>query len=216
PKSLVHVWNAQSEGDDIVIFDQNKKEIGKFFFLRQQKRKDAEISKNYFNLADYIAPKESGRQDFLGGFAVTSGPEVEHYAKEFEKAHDDYNAILVKAIGDRFAEALAELTHKKYREHFRFGTSENLSIEDLISEKYRGVRPAPGYPACPDHTAKGTLWRLMQIEKKIGISLTENYAMTPPSSVSGFYFNHPEARYFSVNKVDQDQLKDYAARSGLS
>lgn len=216
PKALVHIWNAQSVDDDVVIYDGKQNELAKFFFLRQQKKKDAEISKNYFCLSDFIAPQNSGKKDFLGGFAVTAGKEVEQYALEFEKAHDDYTSIFVKAIGDRFAEALAELTHKKVREHFHFGTNENLSIEDLIAEKYRGIRPAPGYPACPDHTAKATLWRVMQIEKKIGITLTENYAMTPPSSVSGFYFNHPEAKYFSVNKVDQDQLIDYATRSGLS
>lgn len=214
PKAAVHIWQAQSVGDDVVIYDEQQSEIARLFFLRQQKKKDTEHSHHYYSLADFIAPQTSGRMDFLGGFAVTAGAEVERYAKEFEMVNDDYSSILVKAIGDRFAEALAELTHKKVREHFRFGTNEHLSIEDLIAEKYRGIRPAPGYPACPDHTAKATLWRLMDVEKKIKIKLTENYAMTPPSSVSGFYFNHPEAKYFSINKVDQDQLQDYAARSG--
>jgi 5-methyltetrahydrofolate--homocysteine methyltransferase len=169
----------------------------------------------YYCLADFISPEKS-HNDYIGGFAVTTGHEVEDFAKTFVEKYDDYSAIMVKAIGDRLAEALAELTHKKVREIFGYGLTENLSNEELIKEKYRGVRPAPGYPACPDHTEKKILWDLLEVEKNTGITLTENFAMNPPSSVSGFYFNHPEARYFNVGNIGSDQIEKYSERKQMS
>jgi 5-methyltetrahydrofolate--homocysteine methyltransferase len=181
--------------------------------LRQQKEKIGDEGV-YYSLADFIAPSKT-YLDSIGGFAVTTGHEVESFAKTFQDKHDDYSAIMVKAIGDRLAEALAELTHKKVREIFSFGLTEDLSNEDLIKEKYRGVRPAPGYPACPDHTEKQILWDLLDAESHTQITLTENFAMNPPSSVSGFYFNHPQARYFNVGNLGEDQIESYAQRKGM-
>jgi 5-methyltetrahydrofolate--homocysteine methyltransferase len=166
-------------------------------------------------LSDFIAPKDRGVTDYLGGFAVVCHG-VEAFAKEFEDAGDDYSSIMVKALGDRFAEALAEYLHKRVREFFGYGQTEALSNEALIREEYRGIRPAPGYPACPDHTEKGKLWKLLDVEEAIGLSLTESYAMTPASSVSGFYFAHPESKYFNVGKIDRDQVMEYAKRKGMS
>ena len=208
PKACVGLFPSYSQGDDVVV-DENFT----FHFLRQQKEKLGDDG-IYQSLADFIAPK--GHNDYMGAFVVTAGPEVESYAKSFEVKGDDYSSIMVKAIGDRLAEALAELTHKKIRELCGFGLTENLSNEDLIAEKYRGVRPAPGYPACPDHTEKKILWELLQAEKNTGVTLTENFAMNPASSVSGFYFNHPEAKYFNVGLIGVDQVEDYARRKGMS
>jgi 5-methyltetrahydrofolate--homocysteine methyltransferase len=215
-RAVVGFWPANSIGDDIELYkDPDKKEILKtIHFLRQQKEKVPEISP-YYCLSDYVAPRTSGRTDYVGGFVVTAGYEVEEYAATFANKQDDYSAIIVKAIGDRFAEASAELMHKKMREQWGFGLTENLSNEDLIAEKYRGVRPAPGYPACPDHTEKALLWDLLDVEKNVGVSLTENFAMNPPSSVSGFYFSHPEAKYFPVGNIGKDQVEDYAKRKGM-
>ena len=188
--------------------------MGTFHFLRQQQEKDGDGI--YLCLADFIAPKESGRRDYIGGFAATAGEEVEAFSDSFKAKNDDYSAIMVKALGDRFAEALAEMIHRKARIIWSFGQDENLSYEDLIREKYTGIRPAPGYPACPDHTEKTLLWELLQAEINTGISLTENFAMNPPSSVSGFYFGHPEAKYFHVGKIDRDQIEDYAKRKNMA
>jgi 5-methyltetrahydrofolate--homocysteine methyltransferase len=141
---------------------------------------------------------------------------VEVFAKEFEAAHDDYQAIMVKALGDRFAEALAEYMHREARALWGYGAGESLSIEGLIKEEYRGIRPAPGYPACPDHTEKSKIWSVLKVRESIGLSLTESYAMNPGSSVSGFYFAHPDAKYFNVGKIDRDQVMDYAKRKGMS
>jgi 5-methyltetrahydrofolate--homocysteine methyltransferase len=163
-------------------------------------------------LADYLAPRDSGRLDYCGGFAVTAGHGVEEFAAEFRAKHDDYNAIMAQALGDRLAEALAELMHKKARDFCGYGQTENLPMEDLIREKYRGVRPAPGYPACPDHTEKPILFSLLGVEAATGITLTESCAMSPASSVSGWYFNHPDSKYFGVGKLGKDQVTDYAAR----
>lgn len=204
PKALVGIFPAYSQGDDVIVNNQTT-----FHFLRQQKEKINEEGV-YYSLADFIAPK--GFNDYLGGFVVTIGHEVEAFAKTFKDKNDDYSSIMVKAIGDRLAEALAELTHKKVREIFGYGLNENLSNEDLIKEKYRGVRPAPGYPACPDHTEKEILWELLGAQKAIDVTLTENFAMNPPSSVSGFYFNHPEAKYFNVGNIGEDQVKNYSQR----
>ena len=154
--------------------------------------------------------------DYIGGFVVTAGDQVDKYADSFKKKHDDYSSIMVKALGDRTAEALAELIHKKVREIWKYGKDENLTNEDLIRENYRGIRPAPGYPSCPDHTEKAILWEILEAEENTGVSLTESYAMNPGSSVSGFYFSHPESRYFNLGKILKDQVEDYAERKGLS
>jgi 5-methyltetrahydrofolate--homocysteine methyltransferase len=166
-------------------------------------------------LSDFIAPRSTGLKDYLGAFAVTAGHGTDELAKQFEKDHDDYNSIMAKALADRLAEAFAECLHKRAREEWGFGTNENLTSEDLIREKYRGIRPAAGYPASPDHTEKGILWQVLDAEKSTGIKLTESYAMWPASSVSGLYFAHPEARYFGVGKIDRDQVLDYHLRKGM-
>lgn len=209
PKAVVGIFKAHALGDDVLLENGTT-----LHFLRQQKEKIGE-DRQHYSLADYISPEKTAG-DFIGTFAVTMGFEVERYAKTFQDQHDDYNAIMVKAIGDRLAEALAELTHKKVREIFGYGLTENLSNEELIKERYRGVRPAPGYPACPDHTEKQTIWKLLNAEESTGITLTENFAMNPPSSVCGYYFNHPEARYFNVGQIGEDQIQNYAQRKGMS
>jgi 5-methyltetrahydrofolate--homocysteine methyltransferase len=167
-----------------------------------------------FNLCldDYFAPKSSGRIDYIGGFAVTAGHGVEEFAKEFEANLDDYSSIMAKALGDRLAEALAELMHKKARDFCGYGKTENLEMKDIIREKYRGIRPAPGYPACTDHQAKPPLFELLGAQASTGITLTESNAMFPASSVSGWYFNHPESKYFAVGKLAKDQIEDLAKR----
>ena len=215
-RAVLAFWPANSVGDDVEVYadSQRSRVLHTFRFLRQQLEKPA----NQFNpcLADYVAPKASGRLDYLGGFAVTAGHGVDEFAAEFRNAHDDYHAIMVQALGDRLAEALAELMHKKAREFCGFGRTENLAMADIIREKYRGIRPAPGYPACPDHTAKPPLFALLGAQAATGITLTESCAMAPASSVSGFYCNHPEAKYFAVGKVGADQVKDYAERQGIA
>ena len=214
-RAVLAFWPANSVGDDVEVYADPERSsvLHTFCFLRQQLEKPAD----QFNhcLADYIAPRDSGRIDYLGGFAVTAGHGVEAFAAEFRKVHDDYHAIMVQALGDRLAEALAELMHKKAREFCGFGRTENLAMADIIREKYRGIRPAPGYPACPDHTAKPPLFVLLGAQDAAGITLTESCAMAPASSVSGFYCNHPEAKYFAVGKLGADQVKDYADRQGI-
>ncbi len=214
--AITALWPANAVGDDIRIYSSPERDeiLETFHFLRQQRQRSDDAP--MLSLADYVAPLSSGRLDYMGGFVVTTGKEVEEYAAHFEKKHDDYNAILVKAIGDRFAEALAEMMHKKIRKTWGFGLSEDTTIEDLIKENYRGIRPAPGYPACPDHTEKFLLWRLMDVENTIGVKLTESAAMTPASSVSGWYFGSPEAAYFRVGQIQKDQVEDYAKRKGLT
>lgn len=215
PKAMISFWRANSQGEDVLIYDKNNQVIDKFCFLRQQSIKE-DSPLPYFCLSDFIAPKSSAIDDYIGTFVVTAGKEVEEYADQFQAKNDDYNSILVKAIGDRIAEAMAEMLHKKARDFWHYGKDESLSNDDLIKEKYRGVRPAPGYPACPDHTEKAKIWKLMDVENKIGVSLTENMAMFPASSVSGYYFAHPESRYFTVGKIGQDQLENYAQRKNMS
>jgi 5-methyltetrahydrofolate--homocysteine methyltransferase len=184
-----------------------------FHTLRQQMVKpDGQYN---FALADYVAPKSTGLKDYLGAFAVTAGIGVDALCARFEKDHDDYNSIMVKALADRLAEAFAEWLHKQARDEWGYGKDEQLSSEDLIRERYRGIRPAPGYPACPDHTEKRLLFDLLQAEKNTGISLTETYAMLPASSVSGLYFAHPESRYFAVGKIGRDQVLDYHRRKRM-
>ena len=216
PKAILSYHPANSVGDSIEVYaDEARSSVSDtFHFLRQQLEKPA----NQFNhcLADYIAPRESGRLDYLGAFAVTAGPEVETFAASFRSAGDDYSAIMVQALGDRIAEAMAEYFHKQARDYAGFGRAEQLSMAEIIREKYRGIRPAPGYPACPDHTQKPQLWQLMPVQAVTGIQLTESCAMHPASSVSGFYFHHPESKYFAVGKVGMDQVEDYSDRSGRS
>jgi 5-methyltetrahydrofolate--homocysteine methyltransferase len=211
-KAVIGFWPANSVGDSVEVYtDESRSRILKtFHFLRQQNEKPA----GQFNhcLADFIAPKDSGRIDYLGGFAVTAGHGVEEFAASFRAKHDDFNAILAQALGDRLAEALAELMHKKAREFSGYGKTENLEMKDIIREKYRGIRPAPGYPACPDHTEKRVLFDLLGAEAATGIQLTESFAMNPPSSVSGHYFNHPDSKYFAVGKLAKDQVEDYTLR----
>lgn len=195
PKSLVGIFKAHSENEEVHVYSQEKKLLEKLHFDRQQREKVVNNGIHY-SLADFIAPKECQREDHIGLFVVTAGDEVDVIAKEYEAQYDDYNSILMKAVGDRLAEALAEWTHKKVRA--LFSISENLTNEDLIAEKYRGIRPAPGYPACPNHSEKKKIWNLLDAEKRTGVSLTENYAMTPPASVSGYYFMHDGAKYFAI------------------
>src|SRR5256886_6052571 len=173
---------------------------------------------NQFNhaLADFIAPKNSGISDYLGAFAVSAGFGVDELCGRFEKDHDDYNSIMTKALADRLAEAFAEYLHKRVREEWGYGKQEGLSTDDLIREKYRGIRPAAGYPASPDHTEKWTLWKLLDVEKNAGIKLTESCAMWPGASVSGLYFGHPDSKYFGVGKIGRDQVLDYHRRKGMS
>jgi 5-methyltetrahydrofolate--homocysteine methyltransferase len=214
-KAVIGFWPANAVGDSVEVYaDESRSRVLKtFHFLRQQLEKPADQHNHC--LADFIAPKDSGRLDYLGGFAVTAGHGVEEFAKEFEAKHDDYSAIMAKALGDRLAEALAELMHKKARDFSGYGKTENLEMKDIIREKYRGIRPAPGYPACPDHTEKPVLFELLNATALTGIELTESCAMHPPSSVSGHYFNHPDSKYFAVGKISKDQIEDYAARKGI-
>ncbi|MSQ77379.1 MAG: methionine synthase [Nitrospiraceae bacterium] len=207
---------ANSAGDDIEVYadESRKKVLTTFHTLRQQSEKPSGQANQA--LADFIAPRSSGVADYLGGFAVTTGIGIEALCARFEKDHDDYNSIMTKALADRLAEAFAECLHKQARDDWGYGKEERLSSEDLIREKYRGIRPAAGYPACPDHTEKRLLFDLLQAEKHTGIRLTESYAMYPASSVSGLYFAHPAAKYFSVGKLGRDQAGDYAKRKGLA
>lgn len=215
-KAIFGVFKANAnETDDIIIFDENNQEQVKFLTLRQQLQKSK--GKEYLALSDFIAPQSSGKTDYIGAFCVTTGFGTDELSSEYEKANDDYNAIMVKALADRFAEAYAEFLHKKVRtEYWGYANQEELSNEDLIAEKYKGVRPAPGYPACPDHLEKKTIWDLLKVEENIGVYLTESLAMFPTAAVSGYYFGSPHAKYFGLGKITEDQLKDYAARRGCS
>ncbi|MEM8930280.1 MAG: methionine synthase [Acidobacteriota bacterium] len=208
-------WPAASDGDDLVVYtDENRSdELMRFAMLRQQEQK-IDDDKPYRSLADFVAPVGSGRADYLGAFAVTTGLGSAEWVAELEAAHDDYNAIMVKALADRLAEAFAEKLHLEARRAWGYATDESLSNAELIAEKYRGIRPALGYPACPDHTEKAKLWQLLDAEARAEIGLTEHFAMTPPASVSGLYFSHPDSRYFGVGRVGKDQVTDYAQRKG--
>ena len=206
---------ANSEGDDVVVYTDESRttERCRFHFLRQQWERQGQT--DFRCLADYVAPAGSGRADYLGAFAVTAGCGIESLVASFKADHDDYNAILVEALADRLAEAFAELLHQRARRNWGYGRDENLTTEELIAEKYRGIRPAAGYPACPDHTEKQTLWSLLDVERSTGIRLTESFAMYPAASVSGLYFAHPQARYFAVDMVTKDQIENYAARKSI-
>jgi len=214
-RAVYGFWPANSAGDDIQEFKDEARTclVATVHTLRQQIRK-APSEFNYA-LADFIAPVSSGIPDYIGAFAVTTGGGLDELCARFEKEHDDYNSIIAKALADRLAEAFAECLHKRVREEWGYGRGESLSVEDLIKERYRGIRPAPGYPAMPDHTEKRTLFSLLEAETNSGIQLTENYAMIPASSVCGLYFSHPVAQYFSVGKSGEDQLRDYSARKGM-
>jgi 5-methyltetrahydrofolate--homocysteine methyltransferase len=211
---VIGFWPCNADGDDVELYadELRSRVIGRCHHLRQQLEKPADQSN--LCLADYVAPKESGRVDYCGGFAVTAGHGVEAFAQEFRDRHDDYGAIMVQALGDRLAEAMAECFHQRARQACGFGRTEQLSMEDLLRERYRGIRPAPGYPACPDHSEKRSLFDLLGAPAAADIILTESCAMHPASSVSGWYFNHPEAKYFGVGKVGRDQVGNYAQRRG--
>ncbi|MGD9645633.1 MAG: methionine synthase [Pirellulales bacterium] len=213
-RAVYGFWPANADGDDIAVFaDENRAaEICRFRTLRQQWQRQGQAV--FHALADFVAPRDSGRADYLGAFAVSAGFGADELARDFEKQHDDYEAIMVKALADRLAEALAEMLHQRVRTEWGYGRAEQLSNEELIAEEYRGIRPAPGYPACPDHTEKRTLFELLNAERETGIHLTENFAMTPAASVSGLYFAHPQARYFAVDMLLRDQVEDYARRKG--
>ena len=201
PRCLAGFFPAYSDGfETVTVTDREGKVLDTITFERQTKKKtgDDGDGTTYFSLADFIAPKSSGRTDYLGMFAVTAGHDVEKFAQSFVRQNDDYNSILVKAVADRFAEAAAEWAHKKTRDLFGFGLKETLTFQEVLDDKYRGIRPAPGYPACPSHAHKANIWKLMQVKERIGISLTETLMMNPAASVSGFYFNHPDSRYFRV------------------
>ncbi len=207
---------ANAQGDDVELYADDRRErvYERFHFLRQQSNRDG--NEPCRSLADFIAPRETGLRDHIGAFAVTSGIGLKELCDEFRSKHDDYNAIMAEAIADRLAEAFAECLHKRVRCEWDYGCAEKLSNEDLIHEKYRGIRPAAGYPACPDHTEKGTLWRLLDVQANTGMMITESFAMWPGSSVSGLYFAHPKSRYFSLGKIDRDQVDDYHQRKGMS
>ncbi len=220
PSAAIGFWPANSSGDDVKIYSPHSSRIiATAYFLRQQTiRKSARTKKEeiYYCNSDFILPEESGKRDYMGAFVVTAGNKTEKYAETFGKAGDDYTSIIIKALADRIAESLAEMMHKKARKIWGYGKYEKFSNKDLVKEKYRGIRPAPGYPSCPDHTGKRTIWKILDAEKNTGVSLTENLAMTPASSVSGFYFAHPEAKYFNVGKITEDQVRDYAGRKKVS
>lgn len=215
-KAIFGIFKANSnETDDILIYDENDQEKAKFLTLRQQVQKSK--GKDYIALSDFIAPKSSGKTDYMGAFCVCTGFGTDELSDQYEKDNDDYNAIMVKAIADRFAEAYAEFLHKKVRtEYWGYANQENLSNEDLIAEKYKGIRPAPGYPACPDHLEKHAIWDLLKVEENIGVYLTESLAMFPTAAVSGYYFGSPHAKYFGLGKISEDQLKEYSVRKGIS
>jgi 5-methyltetrahydrofolate--homocysteine methyltransferase len=206
---------ASAVGDDVELYTDSTREniLERFHFLRQQSDRDG--NEPCRSLSDFIAPGDTGLPDHIGAFAVTSGIGLKELCDRFRADNDDYNAIMAEAIADRLAEAFAECLHKQVRQEWGYGRKENLSNADLIQEKYRGIRPAAGYPACPDHTEKGPLWRLLNVEANTGMRITESYAMWPGSSVSGLYFAHPESRYFSLGKIDRDQVADYAQRKAM-
>ncbi|MDH3342604.1 MAG: methionine synthase, partial [Gammaproteobacteria bacterium] len=211
-RAVVGFFPANSDGDDIEVYaDDERSEVQTVLHhLCQQLLKTAE-NPNWC-LSDFVAPKDSGQKDYIGAFAVTAGIGIDEHVARYEQNHDDYNSILLKALADRLAEAFAERMHERVRQEFWGYAAESLSNDELIAEKYQGIRPAPGYPACPDHTEKQTLWDLLQPEQNAGISITESFAMLPTAAVSGWYFSHPDARYFGIGKLQKDQVKDYAKR----
>ena len=217
-KAVIGFFPANSTADDSIVLytdDSRSRELTRLHHLRQQRQKpDGQANRC---ISDFVAPVDTGLADYVGAFAVTAGIGIDAKVREFEQAHDDYNAILLKALADRLAEAGAEWLHERVRtEYWGYAADEAFDNDALIAERYAGIRPAPGYPACPDHTEKGTLWQLLDVEARAGITLTESFAMVPTAAVSGFYFSHPEASYFAVGKVGRDQVEDYARRKGSS
>jgi len=216
-RAVIGLFPANSvNSDDIAVYrdEQRTEELAVLHQLRQQRTRVN--GQPNLCLADFIAPRESGVADYVGAFAVTAGLGIDSHVADFERAHDDYNAIVLKALADRLAEACAEYMHARVRkELWGYAANERLGNEELIAESYRGIRPAPGYPSCPDHMEKTTLWRLLDVERNTGIRLTESFAMYPAASVSGWYFAHPAARYFQVGKIGRDQAEDYARRKGV-
>jgi len=221
-RAVYGFFPANAVGDDVELYtDESRTQVlTTFHFLRQQM--DKPVGQSNHCLADFIATRESTEHgtrntlpDYLGAFAVSAGFGVEELCKKFEQDHDDYNSIMTKALADRLAEAFAEYLHQRVREEWGYGKGEQLTKEDLIREKYRGIRPAAGYPACPDHTEKWILWKLLDVEKNTGIKLTESCAMWPGASVSGLYFAHPESKYFAVGKIGRDQVLDYHLRKQM-
>jgi 5-methyltetrahydrofolate--homocysteine methyltransferase len=214
-RAIYGFWPAASEGDDVQLYadEERQSPVARFHFLRQQWVRPGQD--DFRSLADYIAPADSGFSDYLGAFVITAGIGADELAHQFQAKHDDYNAILVKALADRFAEAGAEWLHEQARKDWGYGQAEALSKEDLVEERYEGIRPAPGYPACPDHTEKRILFDLLQAETEADVHLTESFAMMPAASVSGFYFSHPQARYFAVDRITRDQAESYAKRKRM-
>jgi 5-methyltetrahydrofolate--homocysteine methyltransferase len=215
-RGVYGLFPAAAVCDDVELFtdETRARKLDSLHFLRQQANREG--SEPCRSLADFVAPKATGLPDHVGAFAVTSGIGLKELTDKYRAGLDDYNAIMAEAIADRLAEAFAEYLHKRVRDEWGYGREEKFSPAELMQEKYRGIRPAPGYPACPDHTEKGTIWRLLDVEAKTGIRITESFAMWPGSSVSGLYFAHPEARYFSLGKIDREQVADYAERKGMS
>jgi 5-methyltetrahydrofolate--homocysteine methyltransferase len=216
-RAVIGFFAANALDDDVELYadEARNQPLARVHFLRQQK--DLPEGKPHGALADFIAPKASGVRDYFGAFALTTGIGIEPHLQRFEAAHDDYSSIMLKVIADRLAEAFAERLHERVRREFwGYAADEKLGNEQLIREEYRGIRPAPGYPACPDHTEKATLWRLLDVDRNAGIALTESYAMYPTAAVSGWYFSHPQSRYLAVGRIDRDQVEDYALRKGMS
>lgn len=215
---MIGFFPANQVGDDDIELyadESRTTALMRLHHLRQQDEKPP--GRPNLALSDFVAPKATGLKDYVGAFAVTAGIGIDAHVQRYEQTHDDYHAIMLKALADRLAEAYAELMHERVRKEFwGYAAGERFDNEALIQEKYRGIRPAPGYPACPEHTEKGLLWRLLDVYECTGIELTDHYAMWPASSVSGWYFSHPESRYFAVGKINRDQVEDYARRKGMS
>ena len=212
-KGVVGIWPAQSVGDDVRVDDGHGGRV--LHFLRQQAEKPAE--RPNFCLADFVAPADRGREDWIGAFAVTAGLGIEPHLERFAADHDDYSAILLKSLADRLAEAFAEVLHRRVRREFwGYAADEALDNEALIAEQYRGIRPAPGYPACPEHSEKRTIFELLGATANAGIALTDSFAMYPAAAVSGLYFSHPRSQYFIVGRLSREQVADYARRKGVA
>jgi 5-methyltetrahydrofolate--homocysteine methyltransferase len=216
-RAVVGLFAANAVGDDVELYagEPRDRVLTTLNFLRQQKGKPD--GQPHECLSDYVAPKSTGVRDYFGAFAVTAGIGIEEHLERFARAHDDYSSIMLKALADRLAEAAAEHFHERVRrELWGYAPSEALTTQQLVREEYPGIRPAPGYPACPDHTEKAKLWELLDVERNAGIRLTDSYAMYPTAAVSGWYIGHPQARYFAVGKIDREQVADYARRKGMS
>jgi 5-methyltetrahydrofolate--homocysteine methyltransferase len=216
-KGVIGLYPATSRGDDVIVYDDDNRQntIQSLHFLRNQERKQQGLPN--LCLADFVAPEDSGTHDYIGGFAVTAGDGIEKWVEYYEKQGDDYSSFMLKIMADRLAEAFAELMHKKVRmEFWGYDKLEGLDVKELLKENYSGIRPAPGYPACPEHSEKRILFDLLDAEKNTSISLTENFAMYPAASVSGYYFMHPFSQYFNLGKLDREQVHDYAKRKSIS